>query len=397
MMGRWITQVVALFSFNLRTLPARKGSAAAAVFGIGGVVAVLVGVLSIGRGFQKAMTVAGSPDTAIVLRSGADSEMTSVLSRDDTNIIAEAPGVARKGGKPLVSPELFVVVNLPKRPTHTDANVPLRGVAPAAFAVRDAVKIVKGRAFAWGRNEVIAGRGAVSSFEGLDIGNELKFGQSRWQVVGIFEANGGLPESEIWADSAVLAPAYHRGSTYQTTVVKLASAGSLRTFKDALTSDPRVNLKIERETDYYAAQSRVLSLLITGLAGIVSGLMGLGAVFGALNTMYTAVASRAREIATLEALGFGASPVVVSVLLESLLLAAVGGAAGAGLAYVLFDGYRTATMNWQSFSQVAFAFDVDAKLLVQGIVYALAIGLVGGLLPAIRAARMPVAMALRER
>jgi putative ABC transport system permease protein len=392
---RWFSQVAALVNFNLRTLPRRKGAAAAAIFGIAGVVATLVGVLSIGQGFKRVMVAAGSPDVAMVMRTGADSEMTSILGRDEARIIADAPGIARTEGKAQVSPELFVIVNLPKRSTGTDANVPLRGVERPAFSVRDDVKLVSGRMFEWGRNEVIVGRGAASEFSGTDIGAEMILGQNRWKVVGIFEARGGLPESEIWTDAAVLAPAYRRGPTYQTLLVRLASAGNFQTFKDALTADPRLNVKVLRQTDYYAEQSRMITLLITGLGGIISGLMAVGAVFGALNTMYTAVASRAREIATLEALGFGSSPVIVSVLLESMLLALTGGVLGAVLAWIAFDGYRAATMNWQSFSQVTFAFDVNAPLLVNGIVYALIIGFIGGLFPAIRAARLPVATALR--
>ncbi len=395
-MVRWFRQVFALVDFNLRTLPKRKGSAIAAIFGIAGVVAVLVGVLSIAQGFKRAMTASGSPDTAMVLRSGADSELTSILGRDEARIIADAPGIARSHDKPLVSPELFVIVNLPKKTTGTDANVPLRGVEPPAFGVRSEVRITRGRAFGWGKNEVIAGRGALSEFKGLDVGSDLKFGQANWKVVGIFESNGGLEESEIWADAAVLAPAYRRGPTYQTMLVKLASAGNFQKFKDGLTSDPRLNVKVLRETDYYAEQSRMLTLMITGLGGIISALMAVGAVFGALNTMYTAVSSRAKEIATLEALGFGSSPVVVSVLIESMVLALIGGIVGAVLAWAAFDGFRTATLNWQSFSQVTFAFDVSAPLLVNGIVYAVLIGFIGGLLPAIRAARLPVATALRQ-
>lgn len=396
-MGRWLRQIAALVAFNVRTLPARKGSAAAAVFGIAGVVAVLVGVLSIGEGFRNTMTLAGSSDTAVILRSGADSEMVSILGRDETRIIAEAPGVARANDKPLVSPELFVIVNLPKRSTGTDANVPLRGVEPATFLVRNEVKIAEGRPFAWGRNEVIVGRSAQLQFAGLDLGSELEFGPNKWKVVGIFDANGALSESEIWTDGAVLAPAYQRGSSYQTAVVKLASPGNFQKFRDALTSDPRLNVKVLRESDYYAEQSQVIVRIVTFLAGIITMLMGLGAIFGALNTMYTAVAARAREIATLEAIGFGSMPVIISVLIESMLLALTGGIIGAVGAWIAFDGFRTATMNWQTFSQVAFAFDVTPRLLVQGIVAAVVIGLFGGLLPAIRAARMPVAIALRER
>jgi putative ABC transport system permease protein len=394
-MSNWLAQVVALIEFNLRSLPQRKGSAFAAMVGIAGVVAVLVGVLSIGQGFRKTMESTGSPDTAIVMRSGADSEMMSILTRDESNIISDAPGIARANGHVLVSPELFVVVNLPKRSTNTDANVPLRGIEPAALDVHKEIHITKGRMFQWGRNEVIVGRGAWNEFTGLDLGSDLHLGQTSWKVVGLFEAGGGLPESEIWSDAAVLSPAYHRGPTYQALKVKLASTGSFQEFKDALSTDPRLSVKVQRETEYYAAQSRMIVLLVTGLGSIISGLMAIGAVFGALNTMYTAVASRAREIATLEALGFGSSPVVISIVLESLLLALVGGTIGALLAWLAFDGYRAATMNWQSFSQVTFAFDVNRELLVSGVLYALLIGFIGGLFPAIRAARLPLATALR--
>jgi putative ABC transport system permease protein len=393
----WFSQLAALIGFNLRSLPARKGSAAAAIFGVAGVVAVLVGVLSIGEGFRRVMIAAGSPDTAIVLRGGADSEMTSVLVRDDVELVRNAPGVARADGQLLASPELFVLVDLSKRSTGTEANVPMRGVRKEAFLVRPEIKIVEGKMFSWGTNEVIIGRAAQTQFRNTEVGTVLHFGQTTWKVVGVFEGKGGISESEMWADAAVLAPAYHRGASYQTVLVRLASAGNFQQFKDALTSDPRLNVKVERETDYYAAQSRAMRFLVTGLAAIVCSLMGLGAIFGALNTMYTAVASRARDIATLEALGFGGGAVMISVMIEALFLALAGGIVGALGAYLAFDGYRSATMNWQTFSQVAFAFEVTPALMMGSIVYALFIGIVGGFFPAIRAARIPVAVALRER
>ena len=393
----WLKQVGTLIVFNIRTLPSRFGSSAVAVIGVAGVVAVLVGVLSIGEGFRRVMIAAGSPDTAIVLRAGADSEMTSVLLRDDVELVRNAPAVARANGEPLASPELFVLVDLPKRSTGTDANVPMRGVRKEAFAVRPEIKVAEGKMFGWGTNEVIVGRSAQTQFRNTEVGTVLKFGQTQWKVVGVFEGKGGIAESEVWADAAVLAPAYHRGSSFQTVLVRLASAGSFQQFKDALTSDPRLNVKVERETDYYAAQSRGMRLLVTGLAVIVCGLMGLAAIFGALNTMYTAVAARARDIATLEALGFGGGAVMISVIVEALFLALLGGILGSLGAYLAFDGYRSATMNWQTFSQVAFAFDVTPQLMIGAILYALFIGAVGGFFPAIRAARTPVALALRER
>jgi putative ABC transport system permease protein len=393
---RWFSQVAELTVFNLLTLPKRAGSAISSMVGIAGVVAVLVGVLSIGQGINRMLTETGSPDTVIILRSGADSEMVSALTREDAKIIADAPGVARKDGTGLLSPEIFVIINLPKRTTGTDANVPLRGVEKTVFDVRTNVKIVEGRMLEWGRNEIVVGRGALAEFAGLELGKAVEIGRNQWTIVGIFEANGGLEESEMWADASVLGPAYQRSTGYQTLLVKLSSAGSYQQFKDALSSDPRLFVKVQRVTEYYAQQGRVLNTLVTVLGGLVALLMGLGALFGALNTMYTAVAARSREIATLKALGFGASPVVVSVIVESMILATIGGTIGALLAWAGFDGYRAATMNWQSFSQITFAFDVNVRLLVEGILYALAIGLVGGLFPAIRAARLPIAVALRE-
>jgi len=395
---RTLRQIAALITFNIRTLRGRLGSASAAVFGIAGVVAVLVGVLSIGEGFRRVMVVEGSPDTALVLRSGADNEMSSVLGRNDVDIIRDAPGVARdREGKPLMSPELFVIVDLPKRSTQTPANVPLRGVQQGAFAIRPEVKIIEGRLFGWGRNEVIVGRGAHAEFGGTEVGSELRFGTNVWKVVGIFEANGSISESELWSDAAVLGPAYQRAASHSIVIAKLASAGTFQQFKDALTTNPSLSVQVQSETEYYESQSRTLRQLVTGLAFIVCSLMGLGAIFGALNTMYTAVAARAREIATLEALGFGGFAVMMSVIFEALLLALTGGILGAVLAYLAFDGYRAATMNWQTFSQVAFAFDVTPRLMMWAAIYALLIGLIGGFFPAIRAARMPVAMALRAR
>lgn len=394
-MFNWFAQVFAVTRFSFLSLPQRKGSSVAALLGIAGVVAVMVGVLSIAQGVLKTMQSSAGETSAIVLRSGADSEMMSGLSGDDTRLIAEAPGIARDENGAVASPELFVVINLPMRSTGTDANVPLRGVQAGAMRVRDGFKLVEGRLFEWGLNEVIVGRGAKQQFAGLEVGSSILVGQDLWPVVGVFEADGGLAESEIWVDAAVLQPAYRRGNSYQAVYVELESEGAFSEFKDSLTSDPRLNVKPMRQSEYYDSQSTTLYNLITGLGTTIAIIMGLGAIFGALNTMYTAVSSRTREIATLRALGFRSGPVVVSVVSESLLLAFVGGLFGAGLAWMAFDGYQAATLNWASFSAITFAFDVNVKLLVQGIVFAMLIGLVGGLFPAIRAARQPIAVALR--
>ena len=392
----WFSQVASITKFGLLSLPQRLGSVVATLFGIAGVVAVLVGVLSIAAGFKQAMAVSGSPDGAIVLRSGADSEMVSGLSHAETRIIADAPGVARNASGPLASAELFVIIDLPKRTTGTDANVPLRGVEQSALAVRDNMKVTRGRMFGWGQNEVMVGEGAVQEFAGLDVGSKIKVGRYEWPVVGVFTANGGAAESEIWTDAKVLQEAYNRGDSFQSVSVKLKSPAAFQPFKDSLTSNPQLSVQVSRLSDYYASQSETMTLLITTLGYIIAILMAVGAVFGALNTMYSAVAARTREIATLRALGFGSGAVVVSLMLESLLLALAGGALGGGLAYFAFNNFHTSTMNFQSFSQVTFAFQVTPRLLTQGIIWAAVIGLVGGLFPAVRAARLPIVAALRE-
>jgi len=392
----WFSQVASVTQFGLLSIPQRRGSVAAAVFGVAGVVAVLVGVLSIAAGFRSAMTASGSPDAAIVLRSGADSEMVSGLLRESTRVIADAPGVAHATNGPLSSAELFVIINLSKRTTGTDANVPLRGVERTAFQVRDKLKIEQGRAFEWGKNEVIVGIGAAREFAGLEVGGKLRVGRYEWPVTGVFSAGGGSAESEIWTDATVLQAAYKRGDSFQSVYARLSSPEAFTRFKDALTTDPRLSVKVLRQTEFYAEQSTAVTKLITTLGVLIALLMAIGAVFGALNTMYSAVSARTREIATLRALGFGRGAVVVSVMMESLVLALVGGAAGASLAYFAFNGFQSATMNWQSFSQITFAFVVTPGLLVQGIVWATLIGLFGGLFPALRAARLPIAAALRE-
>jgi putative ABC transport system permease protein len=392
----WLSQIASITRFGLMSIPQRRGAVAATVIGIAGVVAVFVGVLSMAAGFMQAMTVSSSPDTAIVLRSGADSEMVSGFSREQTQIIADSPNVARTAQGPLSSAELFVIINLPKRSTGTDANVPLRGVEAAALHVRDNLRIIQGRMFDWGKDEVVVGSGAAREFAGLDVGSSIKVGRYEWPVVGMFSDNGAVSESEIWTDAKVLQAAYNRGDSFQSVRARLTSPGAFEEFKDSLTSNPQLTVKVSRQSEYYAQQSETMTRLITSLGFSVAFLMAIGAVFGALNTMYSAVAARTREIGTLRALGFGSGAVVVSLMIESLLLALVGGLVGGSLAYFAFNDFHTSTMNFQSFSQVAFAFRVTPQLLVQGMLWATAIGLIGGLLPAIRAARLPIAAALRE-
>ena len=393
----WLSQTTAIIALNLRTVPARLSSSAVAIVGIAGVVVVFVSVLSIGAGFAAAMLGSGSPGRALVMRSGADTELTSGLEGPDVDVIKQAPGVRGDGSTPLASAELYVILDVPKKTSpDASANVPMRGIEPAGMAVRQEVSIIAGRMFEFGTNEVIVGRAANGQFVNTNVGDTIVSGQTRWQVVGIFEADGGVAETELWADVRTLQGAYRRGNTYQSVLVQLDSRQAFDTFRDWLTSNPQINVAIRRENDYYAAQSVAMTNLISTIGFGIAALMGIGAVFGAILTMYTAVATRAREIATLRALGFNTSSVLVSVLVESLALGAIGGVIGAAAAYIAFNGYQTSTMNFQTFTQVAFAFRVTPALLGMGLFYALAMGLVGGLLPAIRAARLPIASALRE-
>ncbi len=395
MMG-WITQTIAVLGLNVRSLPQRWVSSLVAVIGIAGVVLVLVGVLSIAAGFKATMGSRSSPETVMVLRGGSTSELDSGLSRDDAQIIAQTPGIAVGADGPLVSEELFVIVDLPRRSTGTGANVPLRGVLPQAIDVRGDVRLAEGRMFRSGVNELVAGVGAVGQFAGLELGAELKLGQNTWTVVGLIEADGGVAEGELWADVRVLQSLYRRGSSLQTVRLRLQDAAGFQAFKDTLTADPRLNVRVVPEAEFYESQSRFFGNFVGGVGVVLGLLMGLGALFGAVNTMYTAVASRTREIATLRALGFGPGAVTVSVLAEAMLLGLVGGVLGGVIAFVLFNGFSVSTLNWQSFSQVTFAFAVTPELLRLGIVYSLALGFIGGLLPCIRAARLPVTAALRE-
>jgi putative ABC transport system permease protein len=392
-----LSQIIAVTGVNIRSIRARLGSSTVAVVGIGGVVLVFVAVLSIAEGVNATMKASGDPNLALIMRAGSDTEMTSGLAGDAVRIIQDAPGIAHdRSGTPLTSPELFVVVDHPLKRSGSAANVPLRGVTPEAFKVHDRLKIVEGRNIQFGRNEIVAGRAATRQFVGLNVGTTLKWGESTWTLVGVFEEAGSVSESELWCDVKVLQPAYRRGNSYQSVYARLASTDSFQQLKDSLTSNPQLTVSAMRAPEYYGSQTETLQRIIRIIGGIIAVLMGIGAVFGAVITMYTAVASRTREIATLRALGFGGIPVVVSVLAEAALLSLIGGLIGGAIAWAAFDGYETATMNFQSFSQIAFAFAVTPKLLAQGLFYSILMGLLGGMLPAIRAARLPIVTALRQ-
>jgi putative ABC transport system permease protein len=392
-----LSQIIAITGVNIRSIPARLGSSTVAVIGIAGVVLVFVAVLSIAEGVNATMKASGDPNLVLILRAGSDTEMTSGLPGDAVRIIQDAPGIARDAsGSPLTSPELFVVVDHPLKRSGTSANVPLRGVSPEAFQVHSKLKIIDGRNLEFGKNEIIAGRAAAQQFVNLTVGTTLKWGESTWTLVGIFDDGGSVSESELWCDVKVLQPAYRRGNSYQSVYARLSSPDSYQQLKDSLTANPQLTVAPMRATDYYGSQTEVLQRIVRTIGGIIAILMGVGAVFGAVITMYTAVASRTREIATLRALGFGSIPVVFSVLAEAVLLGIIGGVIGGAVAWLAFDGYQTATMNFQSFSQIAFSFAVTPQLLLTALVISLVMGTLGGLLPAIRAATLPVVTALRE-
>ena len=394
----WLRQTIAVMLLNLRTAPARLGSSAVAIIGIAGVVVIFVSVLSISEGFYAAMTGAGSAGRALILRGGSDTEMTSGLAGTQTRVIKEAPGIRREGAIPVASSEVYVVIDVPKRATpDSGANVPMRGIESNALQTRTEVSIVEGRMLRFGTNEVIAGRAASKQFINLNVGDTIVSGVNRWPVVGLFEADGGVAETEIWCDAHILQGVYGNQGNFNSVLATLDTPETFKELHDWLMTNPQTDgLTVMRESEYYATRSEMMTRLINTLGFGIASLMGIGAIFGAILTMYTAVASRTREIATLRALGFNTTSVVVSVLSESLLLGAIGGIIGASAAYLAFNGLETSTMNFQTFSQVAFAFRVTPRLLVTGLVYALSIGLIGGMLPAIRAARLPISSALRE-
>ena len=382
-------------SYNLNSLRVRWTSTVVAVLGIAGTVGVFVAMLSMAKGFKTTLVSSGSPRNAIVLRGGATSEMESAINLDQVHIIEDEPGVARDASGPLVSPEVVVIANFPLKATGTDANVQVRGVSPKALEVRDSAKMVSGRFFQPGLNELVVGRNVPGTYSGFELGSKVRFGGGEWTVVGVFDAGGSAFDSEIWCDSTVLDDVYKRPpNVFQSVTARLTKPEAFTGFKDALT-DPRVTLQASRELDYYEKQSQAITRLIQVLGTMVALVMGVGAVLGALNTMYSAVAERSREIATMRALGFGTGSVVTSFVFESLCIALVGGLLGC-ICILPLNGLTTGTMNWQTFSHLAFAFRVTPALLAGGLIFALFMGLLGGVPPAVRAARARIAVALRE-
>lgn len=382
-------------AYNLRSARERWASSLVAILGIAGTVAVFVAMLALARGFQATVASSGLPQNAIVQRAGADTEMTSTLLIGDVRVVEDAAQVARRGTEPLVSAEVVVIAALPLRGTQSDANVLMRGVSPRVLTVRDNVRVVQGRFFQPGLYELVVGKNAARAYEGLDLDSTVRIGPGTWRVVGILDAGGSAFDSEIWADADVINGNYQRPlGVFQSATARLRSADDFPAFEAALERDPRLTVQVVREPAYYEGQSQTVTMLITVLGGLVAMVMGLGAILGALNTMYSAVAERSREIAVLRAVGFGRASVVLSFLVEALAIAAVGGLVGC-LAVLPVNGITTGTMNWQTFSHLSFAFRITADLLALGFVFALAMGVLGGLPPAIRASRANVATTLR--
>lgn len=381
--------------YNLRSVRQRWTSSVVAILGIAGTAGVFVAMLSLAHGFKATMMSSGSSDNAIVLRAGANTEMNGAVTLDDVRLIQDAPGIARDTQGPLLSAEAVMIAPFPLLSTGTDANVQIRGVSPKALEVRKQVKIIQGRFLKPGLWELVVGRNVSSTYGGLGFGSSVKFGGATWQVVGVFDAGGSAFDSEVWADASVLNQAFKRPENiFQSVTVHLNSPSDFQKFKDAVTTNPKLNVDVDREINYYNKQSQMLTTLITILGLIVSLIMAFGAVVGALNTMYSAVAERSREIATLRAVGFGAGSVVFSFTLEAVLISLIGGVLGC-VAVLPLNGFTTSSINWQTFSNLAFAFTITPTLMSWGIVFALAMGIVGGIFPAISAARSPVAPALR--
>jgi putative ABC transport system permease protein len=388
-----LSQTFAITALNLKSIPQRWGASLVIVVGLAGVVAVFTALLAMAEGFQSTLKSTGREDVALVLRGGSSAELNSGLGREQVTLIKQAPGVVRDAAdQPIGSGEMIVIAELMRVGESTGSNITVRGVESSAFALRPQLKIVEGRAFQSGLRELVVGRGVSRQFAGAKLGQTLRMRGSDWTVVGVFES-GDANESELWADVEVAQSTFNRQG-YSSVRVQLADKDALKAYKVALTADPRLNVDVESEQEYYSGQTRDFRRTIGALAGVVTVIMGLGAIFAALNTMYAAVATRAREIATLRAIGFGGLPVVASVMIESLVLALIGGAIGAALAFLLFNNLAVSTLG-SNFTQVVFNFKVTPALVGRGLVIAVVIGMIGGFLPALRAARMPVTTALR--
>jgi putative ABC transport system permease protein len=395
-MHSFLRQVAAVTYINIKSIPQRFWLSFSTVIAIALVVVVLLSFLAMANGFQRTLTNSGADDVAIVLRGGSQSEINSTISRDQVRLIESGPGIARgEDGKPQVSAELYLIVDGIKRSSQTKANLPLRGVGAEGTAVRKGVKILEGRMFSPGANEIVVGRALLREFQGFEIGRTVSIATSRWTVVGIFTADGSVFESEIWADLPVVQSLFNRNNVFQTVRARLQTPSDLVGLRRFIDEDPRLKLDVKSEATYFADQASQTSDLIHKLGWPLAIAMALGALAGALNTMYSSVAARAIEIATLRAIGFGGFPAFIGTLAESLILAALGGLIGAVATYVIFDGVSASTLG-ASFTQVVFSFSLSPALIAQGVGLALAVGLAGGLFPAVRAARQPIVAGLSD-
>jgi putative ABC transport system permease protein len=389
-----LLQVIAVTSINLKSISQRRWLSLSTIIAVALVVVVLLAFLAMANGFRRTIAGSGADDVAIVLRSGSQAEVNSTVSRDQVHLIEDGPGIARDAdGKPLVSPELYLVVDGIKRTTQTKANLPLRGIGDQGAALRKGITIVSGRMFNHGANEIVVGKALTREFDGFDLGNTVAFGTTRWIVVGVFEAGGSVFESEIWADLPVVQSLFKRDNYFQTIRARLTGPAALAELKAYSDNDPRLKLDVKSEAAYFADQASQTSDLIQRLGWPLAIAMAFGALAGALNTMYSSVAARATEIATLRAIGFGGFPAFVGTLAESLVLAAIGGLLGAAATYFIFDGVTASTLGG-NFTQVVFDFKLSPALIGEGIAMALGVGLIGGLFPALRAARMPIVAGL---
>lgn len=394
-----ISQIIAVVLINLKSIPQRLWMSLSAVLASAIVVLVLLGFLAMANGFRQTLAGQGADDIAIIMRPAAQSELNSVIDREQVNLIAaQAPGLKRQNGRAMISPEVYVIVDGTKKSTGTDANIPLRGLSEDGLALRDEIRLVEGRMFEPGRTELVVGRGVVEEFDGFSLGQTVMFGTSRWSVVGIFEAGGSVYDSEVWADARVVQDLFNRGSSSQIVRAALTGAGAIADLNAFLDGDPRLKLEAKSERSYLAEQAGPTASLIESLGWPIAVTMAIGALAGAMNTMYSSVATRTREIGTLRALGFGGLATFLGTLVESLALTSAGGVLGAALGYVLFQDRTASTLNFGgSFTQVVFDFSLTPQLVLQAIVMAVIVGLVGGLFPAVRAARVPIATAFGNR
>ncbi|GAB3020967.1 ABC transporter permease [Bowmanella dokdonensis] len=390
-----ISQSLAVIKMNVLSLPRRVWMSLAMVLAAAVVVAVLLAFLAMAKGFEATMQSAGSEDVAFFIRTGSAAELNSTVTKDQVNLISEAPGIASNDDGPLVSPELYVIVDGIKKSTGTEANIPLRGIEPQGLAMRENFSLTQGRLFTPGTDELIVGEGILRQFDGFELGQEVRFGKNRWTVVGVFSTGGNVFESELWADARVIQTLYNRGSSYQSVRAKLEPGASLQSIEQYLKQDPRLNQEVQSEAAYFATQGESLGYMAL-FGRVISSIMALGALAGALNTMYTSVADRAKEIATLRAIGFSNLSAFIGTLVEAMVLALIGGIIGALAAFALFDGMNASTLGG-SFTQVVFSFELSTDLILQGIYLALIIGFISGFFPAWRATSVPVAVAFQSR